>query len=190
MIYWIYLYLIAPVNAPFKAAYKAVNQPVEGTILTVARASSEALSQYAAHSNDLVDAFSTMLDAGRAALQRTPDLLPILKKAGVVDSGGQGLIVILEGMARLLRGEPVTVTSADEAKYQDEQDWQHALEPEDEEGYGYDVQFLIHGEKLDVAKIRADINAMGWSTLVVGDADLVKVHVHVHNPRCAAELCH
>jgi DAK2 domain fusion protein YloV len=165
-----------------KAAYKAVNSPIEGTILTVAREASEALSQYAAHSVDLVEAFSVMLAAGRAALQRTPDLLPILKKAGVVDSGGQGLIIILEGMARLLNGEPVTVHTADAARYRDEQDWQQALEPEDQEGYGYDVQFLIHGEKLDVAKIRADINAMGWSTLVVGDASLVKVHVHVHNP--------
>ncbi|MBC8171473.1 MAG: DAK2 domain-containing protein, partial [Anaerolineae bacterium] len=165
-----------------KAAYRAVNQPVEGTILTVARESSEALSQYAAHNSDLVEAFSVMLAAGRVALQRTPDLLPILKKAGVVDSGGQGLIVILEGMARLLNGEPVAVQTADEAQYRDEEDWQHALEPEDEEGYGYDVQFLMHGENLDVAKIRADLNAMGWSTLVVGDPNLVKVHVHVHNP--------
>lgn len=165
-----------------KIAYKAVEKPVEGTILTVARESAEAVSLYATRSTDLVEAFNVMLAAGQAALQRTPDLLPILKKAGVVDSGGQGLVVILEGMARLLNGKPVTVQASDEAQYRDEENWQQALEPDDEEGYGYDVQFLIHGENLDVAKIRADINAMGWSTLVVGDPSLVKVHVHVHNP--------
>jgi DAK2 domain fusion protein YloV len=115
-------------------------------------------------------------------LQRTPELLPVLKKAGVVDSGGMGLTVILEGMSRLLKGEAVFMNQNGSPNFVEDANWQDALVPEDEEGYGYDVQFLIHGEKLNVEKIRADIDAMGWSTLVVGDDRLVKVHVHVHDP--------
>lgn len=167
------------------SAYQAVNPPVEGTILTVAREASAALSDFARRSNDLVAGFEVMLEAGRASLQKTPDILPILKKAGVVDSGGQGLVMILEGMQRLLNGEPVNLRDDSEVMFQNGKSWQEALVPEDEEGYGYDVQFLIHpldGRALDVAKIRADIDAMGWSTLVVGEPSLVKVHVHVHDP--------
>jgi uncharacterized protein len=163
-------------------AYKAVNPPVEGTILTVAREASERLSAFAKGSSDLAEGFEILLTAGRESLFRTPELLPILKKAGVVDSGGMGLITILEGMSRLLNSEPVTMNINENSDLAERSDWQKSLEPEDEEGYGYDVQFLIHGEALNVAKIRADIEAMGWSTLVVGDETLVKVHVHVHDP--------
>lgn len=166
-----------------EAAYAAVNPPVEGTILTVAREAAEALSAHTrvAH-GDLVEGFEALIAGGRSALSKTPELLPILKKAGVVDSGGQGLIFILEGMVRLLHGEPVNIASERDGLTNDPERWQDALIPDDAEGYGYDVQFLLHGQQLDVAKIRADIDAMGWSALVVGDAQLVKVHVHVHDP--------
>jgi uncharacterized protein len=165
-----------------KSAYAAVLSPVEGTILTVAREGAERLDAHARVANgDLVEGLTVLIEGGRAALVKTPEMLPILKKAGVVDSGGQGLIFILEGMLRLLQGEPVTTQEAD-VRQSDSERWQDALVPDDEEGYGYDVQFLMHGEQLDVAKIRADIDAMGWSTLVVGDSQLIKVHVHVHDP--------
>jgi uncharacterized protein len=163
-------------------AYQAVNPPVEGTILTVARESSKVLSEFARTSTDLIDGFDVLLSAARDSLRRTPELLPILQKAGVVDSGGMGLMMILEGMSRLLKSEPVFMNQNGTARYAEQADWQGALVPEDEEGYGYDVQFLIHGQNLNVPKIRADIEAMGWSTLVVGDEKLVKVHVHVHDP--------
>lgn len=165
-----------------EAAYKAVIQPVEGTILTVARAAAEAGDTYAQSNNDLIEMLDVMLNAARKTLQRTPEMLPILKKAGVVDSGGQGLIFILDGMARLLRGETVYFEKDGYHPSEDLSGWQEALEPEDSEGYGYDVQFLMHGVNMDVTKIRADIDAMGWSTLVVGDDSLIKVHVHVHDP--------
>jgi hypothetical protein len=164
-------------------AYKAVIEPVEGTILTVTRQGVDALSAYVekAEQSDLRKAFDVLVTGAREALSRTPDLLPILKQAGVLDSGGQGLVFILEGMSRLLHGQPVFMGER-ETGYYNGKNWQQALTPEDEEGYGYDVQFLMVGEKLDVPKIRADIDAMGWSTLVVGDPNLVKVHVHVHDP--------
>lgn len=170
-----------------QAAYNAVMNPTEGTILTVSRAAKDALADYAREGRDLTEALDAMLEAARAALDTTPDLLPILKKAGVVDSGGQGLVFILEGMTRILHGEPVYLgedhsTNGDAAPAHENVAWQNPLEPEDEDGYGYDVQFLMHGSSLDVNAVRQAIDAMGWSTLVVGDPSLIKVHVHVHDP--------
>jgi hypothetical protein len=119
--------------------------------------------------------------AANDSLQRTPDLLPVLKDAGVVDSGGQGWTFMIEGMLRLTRGEelqlePVIVSPGERPG------WQEALEPEDEEGYGYDVQFLMRGQGMNVDEVRKAISEIGWSTLVVGDDKLIKVHVHVHDP--------
>lgn len=170
-------------QAGVDAAYKSVLNPVEGTILTVSREATEAVVALAPHEKDLRALLEAMVAAANKSLQRTPELLPVLKKAGVVDSGGQGFVYILEGMLRLLNGEEVTSHSNGKAATAlDDLSWQAALVPEDEEGYGYDVQFLMHGINMDVEVIRADIDGMGWSTLVVGDSNLIKVHVHVHDP--------
>ena len=163
-------------------AYRAVTDPVEGTILTVARETGDALAQgvQVEGEEDLVVLLETMVAAAQVSLLQTPELLPVLRKAGVVDSGGQGLVCILEGMLRMAQGQGAIATEASSSR--DEQGWQHALEPDDEEGYGYDVQFLMHGENMDVKTIHDGIDALGWSTLVVGDERLIKVHVHVHDP--------
>ncbi|MDL1899722.1 DAK2 domain-containing protein [Anaerolineae bacterium CFX9] len=171
-------------------AYRAVEKPVEGTILTVAREMMESVTERQERDQDLVLLLKRMLFAGRAALRKTPDMLPLLKKAGVVDSGGAGLIYIFEGMLRSLCGKELTpaemnaVTDVAEPAVVSEsvETWQDALVPEDELGYGYDVQFLMRGSNLNIDEVRAAIQAMGWSTLVVGDNSLIKVHVHVHNP--------
>lgn len=165
-----------------ESAYKAVIEPVEGTILTVARETKDAALEAAQQGVNLREALDFMIQAARESLKRTPQLLPILHEAGVLDSGGMGLVTILEGMQRMLNGEEVSFGDTLSKDDLNGHHWEEALVPEDEEGYGYDVQFLMHGENMDVAKIRADIDAMGWSTLVVGDERLIKVHVHVHNP--------
>lgn len=163
-----------------KAAYEAVINPVEGTMLTVAREAAAALADYAATGTDLCAALDRLIDAAREALARTPDLLPDLKAAGVLDSGGQGLLYILEGMSRSVNGLPVSSSDPAAAVTTDRS---RLYGPADEEaGYGYDVQFLMIGRDMDVDRIRADLDAMGWSTLVVGDSDLIKVHIHVHDP--------
>jgi uncharacterized protein len=169
------------------AAYRAVEKPVEGTILSVARAAGDAAGRIAAEETDLQVILEVMLATAKDALRRTPDQLDILRKAGVVDSGGQGLVYVIEGMTRMLQGQPVMLHETmmyPRAVDGDAHDgtWADELEPEDEEGYGYDVQFLMRGQDFDVAKVRADFEAMGWSTLVVGDDSLIKVHIHVHNP--------
>jgi fatty acid kinase len=160
-------------------AYKAVQAPVEGTILTVARESTEAVVRRVAHEPDLVGLLKIMVYAARASLRRTPELLAVLKHAGVVDSGGQGLVFVLEGMLLSLCGKHFAL---DEQMLVTRHTWRDALEPEDEQGYGYDVQFLMRGQGMDVQAVRRDIENMGWSTLVVGDERVIKVHVHVHNP--------
>jgi DAK2 domain fusion protein YloV len=160
-----------------ETAYKGVVKPVEGTILTVGREAAEEARLAAADSHDLRVVLERIVKRAYTSVAHTPELLPILKEAGVVDSGGQGLAVILEGMLRFLRGEPLALSTQPGA----ESALQSSLDP-GELGYGYDVQFILSGENLDVAGVRRDIDAMGDSTLVVGDSAHIKVHVHVHDP--------
>ena len=163
-------------------AYKAVVKPVEGTILTVTRQAMEAVVEQARTEPDLSRLFDIKVGAAYNALKHTPDLLPVLKDAGVVDSGGQGWTYIIEGMLKQVRGESVKGAPLEPLPPKEPKDWQNALLPEDEEGYGYDVQFLMRGQGMDVEAVRKAIDAVGWSTLVVGDENLIKVHVHVHDP--------
>lgn len=157
-------------------AYKAVIKPVEGTILTVIRESSQAALEAAAHMADLRDLFEYIVHEARDSVARTPSLLPILREAGVVDAGGQGLFVVLEGMSRYMHGDLVQTMRALDRSVD-----LHAQKVAEEE-YGYDVQYIITGTNLDVDKIREDISAMGTCPLVVGDSTTIKVHVHTPFP--------
>lgn len=173
-------------EAATQAAYATFPKPVEGTILTVARAISEAVTEAATQTADLKQVFLEGLASGRKALARTPQLLPILAHAGVVDSGGQGLIVLLEGMARLFNDQIGTLPSLTlpTALSAEALDTAFALSDEyHEDGFGYDVQYILYGEHLDVDAIRAAISAMGNSPIVVGTPEAVKVHVHVPDPQ-------
>lgn len=175
------IFAVACQNA-VERAYKAVVKPVEGTILTVTRQAMEAVVEQARTESDLSRLFDIKVGAAYDALKHTPDLLPVLKDAGVVDSGGQGWTYIIEGMLRQVRGESLTHTAIETSSPNPRKDWQDALVPDDKDGYGYDVQFLMHGKGMDVDAVRTAIDALGWSTLVVGDENLIKVHVHVHDP--------
>jgi DAK2 domain fusion protein YloV len=158
-------------------AYKGVIKPVEGTILTVTREAAEAAVAGAASSEDLTQVLGQVVSAARESVARTPTLLAVLAEAGVVDAGGQGLFIILEGMLRYARGERLTV-DGELAAAMDLQ----SLHLDHEEGYGYDIQFIIHGEGLRVEEIRAKIASLGDCALVVGDSRAVKVHVHSPEP--------
>lgn len=158
-----------------RTAYKGVVKPVEGTILTVARESADAAMIAAVQSDDLRAVWSKTVEAARASVVRTPMLLPVLKEAGVVDAGGQGLLIILEGALKYLNGEPMELAATGAGV--------QALEQiAREEGWGFDVQFHIRGMNLDVDAIRDQIASMGESALIVGDATLIKVHVHAPMP--------
>jgi len=162
-------------------AYKGVMRPVEGTILTVMREGSEEAQDAAKKSADLRFLLERVLERCQQALERTPEMLPVLKQAGVVDAGGQGLVFILEGMLRYaegqMAGQVLATTAAGGESAQ-----ARAAPTEGELEYPYDVQYLLVGEDLDVAAVRDAIDAMGDSTVVVGDERTIKVHVHVKDP--------
>lgn len=164
-----------------KLAYRAVIKPVEGTILTVVRESAEAAHTSAAQGADLTTMLGDTVLAAKASLARTPDLLPILKQAGVVDAGGQGLTTILEGMWRYTRGEPVQLSHREQQVEQ--ADIHRGNVTSIEEEFGYEVVFLLNGEDLDLEAIRDTITGMGGvSTVVAGDSKLLKVHTHTQKP--------
>lgn len=164
-----------------ETAYKGVMRPVEGTILTVVREGSEEAQDAAEKSTDLRFLLERVLERCHQALERTPEMLPVLKQAGVVDAGGQGLVFILEGMLRYVEGQMEEQAFATAAAG-DEPAQARATPAEGDLEYPYDVQYLLVGENLDVAAVRDDIDAMGDSTVVVGDERTIKVHVHVKDP--------
>lgn len=167
-------FAVAMVEAQ-RTAYKGVVKPVEGTILTVVREAADAATVAAAQSDDLRVVLSKTVDAARVSVLKTPTLLPVLKEAGVVDAGGQGLLVILEGALKYLNGESMELAASGVSAQALEQ-LEHA------EGWGFDIQFHVRGKNLDVEGIREKISSMGESALIVGDETLVKVHVHAPTP--------
>ena len=171
-----------------ETAYKGVTKPVEGTILTVIREGAEEAEDAAKKSDDLRFMLERVLERCQQALERTPELLPILKEAGVVDSGGQGLVYILAGMLRYAHGQmgdmeallaqaAAPVTAPVDAPAQ-----AHAVPEGGQLEFPYDVQFILMGENLNVQVVTDMIDAMGDSTVVVGDERTIKVHVHVADP--------
>ncbi len=165
-----------------RTAYQAVMKPVEGTILTVAREASIAALLVENH-QDLNGFLSSILQAARRSLANTPNLLPILKEAGVVDSGGQGLVFLLDGMLRHLRGETMDQTSAPmEANLEDEEIFAEEMT------YRYDVQFLIRGIQLNRNSAEKSLQEMGDSLLVIGDETLLRVHLHSNIPYKVLEV--
>jgi fatty acid kinase len=158
-----------------RMAYKGVVKPVEGTILTVAREAADAAVLSAARSDDIRLVLSETVNAARSSVVKTPTLLPVLKEAGVVDAGGQGFLVFLEGALKFLNGESIEQPAAGHGA--------QALENiSREQGWGFDIQFHIRGANLDVDAIRGKISSMGESALIVGDPSIVKVHVHAPSP--------
>ena len=160
-----------------EVAYRAVIKPTEGTMLTVAREAATGAEAKAAHTNDLTEVVRAACDAAASAVERTPEQLPILKQAGVIDAGGFGLQLILEGFLRRMRGEAVATFERPTT--------QHARPKTVETpsaGWGYCTEFIINGELLPVDEVRNEIQRHGESALVVGDDAAIKVHVHTHEP--------
>ncbi|MCP4360088.1 MAG: DAK2 domain-containing protein [Chloroflexi bacterium] len=166
-------------------AYRGVIRPVEGTILTVIREGAEEAADAVSKSLDLRFLLERVIERCNQTLERTPDMLPILKQAGVVDSGGQGLIYVLEGMLRYVSGQMGSLEEAAQvvaAQRQEITAQELAMPASGIIENPYDVQFLLMGQNLNVAEVRTRIDAMGDSTVVVGDESTIKVHIHVEDP--------
>jgi DAK2 domain fusion protein YloV len=168
------------------AAYSAVTNPAEGTILTVVRETAEAVS---GSDGDLITMLESAVAAAGESVKRTPELLPVLAEAGVVDAGGEGLRVLLDGMLRYVRGE--SLDPGAEGAGTVESEWLSVLEGRhsaEESLYGYCTEVLVEGADLDVDAVRNQIVELGDSVLVVGDETLVRIHVHTDQPGQALNI--
>ncbi|MBF2472819.1 DAK2 domain-containing protein [Listeria welshimeri] len=176
-----------------ETAYKAVMKPVEGTILTVAREAAKAGIAAAAEHQEIELVMEAILKQGKVALEKTPDLLPVLKEVGVVDSGGQGLIIIYEGFYGVLTGKmaeaPDYMASMGELINAEHHRHVQDFMSTDDIHFGYCTEIIVKinenkpGLKpFDEEQFRQDLSEMGDSLLVAADDEVVKVHVHVEHP--------
>ena len=179
-----------------EAAYKAVMKPTEGTILTVSRVASEYAEAAMTEGKDALGVFEAAINGAKDSLAETPELLPVLKKAGVVDAGGQGFVVILEGMYSVLKdGVMIEAKNASAAKADTQEEESSsrnaAAELEDFDiNFPYCTEFIVNRDakcKKDPAKLRSYLESMGDSVVVVDDEEIIKVHVHTDHPGKAIE---
>ena len=179
-----------------EVAYKAVMKPVEGTILTVSRGAAIGAKKKAEVTNDAVEVMKAALEGAKAALAKTPDMLPVLKEVGVVDSGGQGLVFIYEGFLSALTGEyiasedfqatPATMSQMINAEHHKSVAGHVATE---DITFGYCTEIMValkqgptYVKDFDYDEFRNYLNELGDSLLVVNDDEIVKVHVHTEDP--------
>lgn len=173
-----------------EAAYNAVMKPTEGTILTVARVASE--YAVAAHKagKDVIEVFEALLEGAKKALDETPELLPVLKKAGVVDAGGRGFVVILEGMYSVFK-DGVMIESTESASSSPASVQRNAAaESEAEITFTYCTEFIVKRDskiETDPKNLRAYLETIGDCVVVVDDEEIIKVHVHTDHPGNAFE---
>lgn len=170
-------------------AYKAIIKPVEGTILTVAREAAEAGLKAAENTTSVVEVMEAIYTEAQASLKRTPELLPILKEVGVVDSGGQGLVCVYQGFVAALKGEKIegleaVETNVVDMQFEDDHDMDF-MSPEDIV-YGFCTEFTVRLNKekkeFNEDKFREDMSEFGDSLLVISDSEYVKIHVHTETP--------
>ncbi len=168
-------------------AYKAVMKPTEGTILTVARECGEYAISICKEEKDILVFLKKVINHGEIVLNKTPDMLPVLKQAGVVDAGGKGLIYVLTGAYNALAGiEKIEVTI--EEKKIDKKEIIHREHIDtDDIKYGYCTEFIINTNHEDIDSFRDELSIQGDSLLVVGGEGLIKVHVHTNNPGTVLE---
>ncbi|KZE38196.1 hypothetical protein AV656_04535 [Bhargavaea cecembensis] len=180
-------------QAGVDTAYKAVMKPVEGTILTVAKDAAKKAVEAAETESDIIKVMEALTDEAKASLKRTPDLLPVLKEVGVVDSGGQGLVFVYEGFLSALRGEAlpemtVQASMDDLVSAEHHKSIQGFMDTSEIE-FGYCTEFMVRfeedktaGNPFDESKFRDDLSAYGDSLLVISDDEIAKVHIHSEEP--------
>lgn len=164
-----------------KAAYRAVMRPTEGTILTVIREVGENAVEY--HTDNVTDLMRNVIEVAGVTLEKTPDLLPQLKAAGVVDSGGMGLLIILKGMYEALETNFVQAERKEEVSFEE---YVAARDTDTEITFGYCTEFIVLAEP-DKGEFKTFLETMGDSIVYVGYDDIIKVHIHTDNPGLVLE---
>lgn len=184
--------LAAAAEQAVKTAYKAVMKPKEGTILTVARGCAEAAAKLAEKTDEIEVFLKGIIEHGHAVLAQTPDMLPVLKQAGVVDAGGRGLLYILEGALKQMGGDlPVTLADGQSAAAAPEMDFASLASIENESiTFGYCTEFFINVKDADDATtqgLKSYLGTIGDSIVCVADDEIIKIHVHTDHPGLAIE---
>lgn len=175
-----------------EAAYKAVMKPTEGTILTVSRVASEYAKQALENGEDEIGVFAAAIEGAKTALEETPELLPALKKAGVVDAGGKGFVTILEGMMSVFKDGVIIKSAVTESAEEKEEDSSRnaAGEFETEITFTYCTEFIVNRAaecEKEPSELRAYLETIGDCVVVVDDEEIIKVHVHTDHPGNAIE---
>jgi len=182
------LQIAQALQAGVDTAYKAVMKPVEGTILTVSKETARAALAMAKNGGSLLETLLEAQQKGLKSLAKTPDMLPVLKQAGVVDAGGQGFLVILGGWIAVLTGEILISDNLSDAERSPKLHAEESAETQQEFmqieslDYPYCTEFLVKGTDLRVEQMKQDLIDRGDCLLVVGTSEVVKIHVHVKNP--------
>jgi len=176
-------------------SYKAVTKPQEGTILTVVKSIAEEAKKVSKKSVDFVEFFEKVMAAGEKTLKKTPDMLPVLKKAGVVDAGGRGFLVIMKGLQNVLLGNEDTNLEFEDRfkdgwdeKYSEDAHFDYKDLGEIEFSYCTEFSIINVDKKVtdkEIDKLRDKLMTMGDSVLVIGDLSLIKVHIHTNDPGAA-----
>ncbi|WP_427704786.1 fatty acid kinase catalytic subunit FakA [Staphylococcus sp. Mo2-6] len=175
-------------KAGVETAYKAIMKPVEGTILTVARDAADAAMRKVEETEDCIELMTYILEEAEISLENTPNLLPVLKEVGVVDSGGKGLVVVYAGFLKALKGETVSAETAklDKDSLVNEAHDFHGVINTEDIVYGYCTEMMVRFGKnkkvFDEQTFREDMSTYGDSLLVINDDEIVKVHVHSEKP--------
>ena len=180
--------LAESIQAGVDTAYKAIMKPVEGTILTVAKDAGSAAIDKAQSTEDCLELMSFVVESAKESLDNTPNLLPVLKEVGVVDSGGKGLVLVYEGFLAALKGETIEDNSQKidaESLVTEAHDFHGVINTEDIV-YGYCTEMMVkfdeQAKTFDENEFREDMSQFGDSLLVINDDEIVKVHVHTEKP--------
>lgn len=172
-----------------EAAYKSVMNPTEGTVLTVARKAVERAGEIAEYSGSIQSFWNEICIAAQEALERTPEQLPVLKKAGVVDAGGQGLVIIYRAMLDVFSGNGIAKKSDKKPVARTFEVTDNSAENEEEIKYSYCTEYIIEKKTgcKDAFMLRAYLETIGDCVVVVEDDEIIKVHVHTDNPGLAIQ---
>ncbi|NHK32018.1 MAG: DAK2 domain-containing protein [Asgard group archaeon] len=164
-------------------AYEAVLNPQEGTILTVIRKSAEAANIAAKNGASFIEMLDKSYDTANKTLEKTPELLPVLKKAGVVDAGGQGFVYIMEGWLKAYKNEDIEV--------EEELLEVNALaqDTEEDDEYQFCTEFIIESDDLTTEAARSMLSKQGGSLVVAKNNTMIRVHIHTNNPKDVIRLC-
>lgn len=184
--------IVVALSYGVESAYKAVMKPTEGTILTVVRLATKAGARYGTENKEaeFAEVFQHVIEGAQEALDQTPELLPVLKKAGVVDAGGQGLLLVFRGMQSVFDGTGMIPDESEAAAAAGAQGAKAETAPEKKLKYAYCVEYIVNrepGSRLDPLGLRAYLESIGDCVAAVSDDRLIKVHVHTNDPGKAVQ---